>query len=131
MTKKTIFLLSILSLFILINFNFVLLCNAADEGPISSEALDTSKPVTLDNPLGKTTTPEVLMGNIIQAILGIVGSIALVMVIYGGFIWMTAAGNQEKVTKGRDVLVWAAVGLFIIFSSYALVKFVFTGLGVS
>ena len=43
---------------------------------------------------------------------------------------MTAAGNQEKVTKGRDVLVWAAVGLFIIFSSYALVNcfYGFTGL---
>ena len=75
--------------------------------------------------------PQTLIGKIINAVLGIVGSIALVMVIYGGFIWMTAAGNQEKVTKGRDVLVWAAVGLFIIFSSYALVKFVFTGLGVS
>ncbi len=75
--------------------------------------------------------PQTLIGKIINAVLGIVGSIALVMVIYGGFIWMTAAGNQEKVTKGRDVLVWAAVGLVIIFSSYALVKFVFTGLGVS
>ena len=42
---------------------------------------------------------------------------------------MTAAGNQEKVTKGRDILVWAVVELIVIFSAYALVKFVFAGIG--
>jgi hypothetical protein len=42
---------------------------------------------------------------------------------------MTAAGNQEMVTRGRNILMWAAIGLIIIFSSYALVKFVFVGLG--
>jgi uncharacterized membrane protein YjfL (UPF0719 family) len=51
------------------------------------------------------------------------------MFIYGGFTWMLAAGSAEKVKKGRDIIIWAAIGLVIIFSAYAIVKMVFTGLG--
>lgn len=80
--------------------------------------------VCLDNPLGADVTPQTFIGGIIRAILGIVGSLALAMFIYGGFTWMTAAGNAEQVTKGRNILVWATIGLIVIFTSYALVRFV-------
>ncbi len=80
--------------------------------------------VNLTNPLGTGTTPQALIGRIINAVLGIVGSIALAMFIYGGFTWMTSSGNSEKVQKGKDILIWAALGLVVIFASYALVKFV-------
>ena len=65
-----------------------------------------------------------LIGKVIQAVLGVVGSLALVMFIYGGLVWMTAAGSNEKVQKGKDILIWTTVGLVIIFTSYALVRFV-------
>jgi len=48
------------------------------------------------------------------------------MFIYGGITWMLSAGNQEQVTKGKNILIWAAAGIVIIFTSYALVKFVLT-----
>jgi len=86
--------------------------------------------VKLDNPLG-TDSPQELIGKIINAVLGVVGSIALLMFIYGGLVWMTAAGNAERVQKGKDILIWAALGIVIIFASYALVKFVFVSIGVS
>lgn len=85
----------------------------------------SGKPVRLPNPL-KADSPQELIGYIINAFLGIVGSIALIMFIYGGFVWMTAAGSQEKVTQGRNILVWATIGLVIIFSSYALINFILT-----
>lgn len=85
--------------------------------------------VRLNNPLGNDVSVPGLIGRIIKAILGIVGSLALVMFIYGGFTWMLAAGNNEKVKKGKDILVWAAIGLVVIFSSYALVRFVITSIG--
>ncbi|MBU2474388.1 pilin [Patescibacteria group bacterium] len=84
--------------------------------------------VCLNNPL-KTDSPQALIGKIINAALGIVGSLALVMFIYGGFMWMMAGGNAERVQKGKDTLVWAALGLVIIFSSYALVRFVLKAIG--
>ena len=87
--------------------------------------------VCLTNPLtGKTTYTEstegipVLLGKIINSVLGIVGSLALVMFIYGGITWMLSGGNQERVTKGKQILIWATIGIIIIFTAYALVKFV-------
>lgn len=81
--------------------------------------------VTLNNPLGSASTdPNVLIGKIINGALGIVGSIALVMFIYGGFVWMTAMGASDKVTKGKDIIIWASIGLIVIFSAYAMVNFV-------
>lgn len=86
-------------------------------------------PVSLPNPLGtgldKTDIPT-LLGKIINSVLGIIGSLALVMFIYGGVSWMLSGGNQEQVTKGKNILIWATAGLVIIFTAYALVKFVLT-----
>jgi hypothetical protein len=79
--------------------------------------------VTLNNPLGDVSTPQQLIGKVISAILGVVGSLALLMFIFGGFTWMTAAGNEKKVTQGRDILMWAAIGLIVIFISYAAIRF--------
>lgn len=76
---------------------------------------------TLSNPLS-VSTPQELIGKIINAVLGIVGSLALLMFVYGGLTWMTSSGSQEKVKKGRDIIVWSAIGLAIIFASYGLVR---------
>ena len=120
--KKAILFLLILLFFSSFFLTFVSVVNA--------EKADPTKSVTLTNPLGTGVTPQIFIGRIIKAILGIVGSLALVMFIYGGFNWMTAAGTAEKVEKGKQILVWATIGLIVIFTSYALVKFVFTSLGV-
>jgi len=94
----------------------------------SSSAAGSIEPIHLDNPLGNVDTPQELIGTVINAALGVIGSIALIMFIYGGFVWLTSSGNEQKVTQGRNILMWAAIGLVIIFLSYALVKFVITDL---
>lgn len=78
----------------------------------------------LDNPLGTVVDPRVVIGNVIRAMLGIVGSLALAVFIFGGFNWVIAAGNEEKIKKGKSMITWATFGLVIIFASYALVTFV-------
>lgn len=82
---------------------------------------------TLPNPLN-TVNPQTIIGNIIKAVLGIVGSLALVMFVFGGFMWITSAGNDEKIKKGKDMIMWASFGLAVIFASYALVNFVIKAL---
>jgi len=79
--------------------------------------------VTLTNPIGTTDIPT-LLGKVINSVMGVIGSLALAMFIYGGAVWMLSGGNQEQVTKGKNILIWAAVGIVIIFSAYALVKLV-------
>jgi len=79
--------------------------------------------ISLTNPLGSSIdTPQKLLGKVINSVLGVVGSLALLMFVFGGLVWMTSAGNQEKVKKGRDIIVWSAIGLVIIFVAYALVR---------
>ena len=79
--------------------------------------------VELQNPIG-INDPRVIIGNIIRAILGLVGSIALAIFILGGFYWVTSMGNEEKVTKGKNMIIWATFGLAVIFFAYAVVTFI-------
>lgn len=88
-----------------------------------------SSVVSLPNPLGTASIPGII-GKVINAALGIVGSLALIMFIYGGITWMTAAGNEQNVTKGKNIIIWATLGLVVIFSSYAIVRFVLQAIGV-
>ncbi|WP_394700274.1 pilin [uncultured Desulfosarcina sp.] len=76
------------------------------------------------NPL-PTDNPATLIGMIIRAILGVTGSLALLMFIYGGLKWMLSSGNTEELRKGKETLLWAVLGLAVIFSSYAVIRYVF------
>lgn len=82
---------------------------------------------TIPNPLGKDITINSLAARIISYALGLVGTISLLLFVYGGFIWMTSAGASDKVKKGRDIIVWAVIGMAVVFSSYMAVKFVIQG----
>ncbi|MFH0815038.1 MAG: RelA/SpoT family protein [Candidatus Falkowbacteria bacterium] len=81
----------------------------------------------LPNFLG-ITDPNILINRIIRAILGVTGSAALIIFIYGGFLWLTSAGSDTKVQKGTNAMKWAAIGLVVIFSTYVLVSFILTSL---
>ena len=81
----------------------------------------------LKNPLGTTSVPEII-GKVVRTALGVVGSLALILFIYGGFMWMTAGGSSERVKKGRDILMWSTIGILVIFSSYAILTFIFSAL---
>ena len=91
---------------------------------------DSSNTVKLTNPLGNQSSKSIpeFLGQIISYAMGIIGSLALVMFIYGGLTWMLSGGNQEQVTKGKNTVMWAALGIALIFTSYALVRFVITAI---
>jgi len=85
--------------------------------------------VKLTDPLGgQANDIPVLVGSIIKYVSGILGVLALVMFIYGGLMWMTSGGASDKIKKGRDTLVWAVLGLALIFFSYALLDFILKAL---
>ncbi len=56
-----------------------------------------------------------------KVILGIIGSLVLLMFVYGGFTWLVSGGNEGNIKKGKDILVNAVIGLGIIFSAYLIV----------
>jgi hypothetical protein len=75
------------------------------------------------SPVGDIDIPT-LIGIIIKGVLGIVGSIALLMFVYGGFLMLISQGDAAKIKKGRDALIWAAAGLVVIFGSYIFVSYI-------
>ena len=67
------------------------------------------------------------VAGLINVFLGILGMIAVVIVIYGGFKWMTASGNTEQVDEAKKLLIQGVVGFAIIILAYAIVEFVVKG----
>jgi len=74
----------------------------------------------LSETLGDTADPRVVASRIINIALGFLGIIAVVLVLYGGFMWMTAAGDEQKITKAKALLKNSVVGLVLILISYAI-----------
>ena len=66
--------------------------------------------------------------SIINIILGFLGIVAIVIILYAGLTWMTAAGNEEKVTKARSTLIAGIIGLAIVLASWALAQFILSSL---
>jgi len=64
------------------------------------------------------------IGNLINVFLGFLGIIAVLIVLMGGFKWMTAGGNDDKVSEAKRLLVAGVIGLAIILSAYAITSFV-------
>lgn len=62
--------------------------------------------------------------------LGIIGSIALLFFIWGGFLFLTSGGNKDKVEKGKHTLIAAVIGIIIVFSSYLIIQTVLESLGI-
>ncbi len=66
------------------------------------------------------------VGQLIKPILGFVGVLFLLLMIWGGVMWMTAGGNEEKIGKAKQLITSAIIGMIIIFASYAITSFVVT-----
>lgn len=78
---------------------------------------------------GTATTVQTAIGQIIGLALSFVGVIFLLMMIVGGFMWMTAGGNEDQTGKAKKILTSAIIGLVLIFAAYAITAFVTGTLG--
>lgn len=67
--------------------------------------------------------------NVVRYALGLAGVLALAAIVYGGFLYITAAGNQERIESGKNAVTYSIIGLVIIGFAYAIVNFVFQALG--
>lgn len=75
--------------------------------------------------VGLTSTDlKTVVINVIKWILGILALVAVVLIIYGGIIWMTAAGNVQRIEKAKRIIIDAVIGLVVVLISWAIVTFV-------
>jgi hypothetical protein len=64
------------------------------------------------------------IGKVIKVVLSFTGTIFFALTVYAGFLWMTASGNEEQVTKAKSILQMATIGLIISLSAYGITTFV-------
>jgi len=91
---------------------------------------------TIDEPtqkmLGETGLNDFTLVQIIVAIiqiaLSLLGIIFLIIIVFAGYSWMTAAGNEEAVKKAQDMIKRAIIGLVIVLMAYAITYFIFNQL---
>lgn len=85
------------------------------------------QPVDQALPLGNQDI-RVTIGKIIRAALGLLGVLALGIILYGGYVYMTAGGNEENVARAKQIMINGVIGLAIILSAMAITQFVISKL---
>ncbi len=71
---------------------------------------------------------EQIIGTFIGTLIGLLGIVFVVLLVYGGFIWMTAQGSEEKIKKAKSIISSAVIGLVVVTMAYAIASFVVGGL---
>ncbi len=89
----------------------------------ASEGLNTTADIGYGGSAPIQSLPEAI-GRFVGAILAFVGVAFLILMIYGGFTWMTARGNEQEVEKAKDLITQAIIGLVIVLSAYAITAYV-------
>ncbi|MBI5221583.1 MAG: hypothetical protein HY979_02145 [Candidatus Magasanikbacteria bacterium] len=95
--------------------------------PLAVQAQFTNATIKLDQIAGSTGLEKNIntsISGIIKGALSLVGTIFLILSVYAGLLWMTASGNEEKVTKAKDIITQAIMGLAITLAAYAITAFV-------
>ncbi len=71
---------------------------------------------------------EVVAGEIINAFLSLFGILFLALMVYGGYLWMNARGNEQQVEKAKNLITAAVIGMVIALSGYIVTRFVLEGI---
>ncbi len=96
---------------------FVPIMANAQEGGL----VGTGPTIAVEDTLNVAETVQ----NVINYALGFLGLVAVLVIIYGGVLWMTSAGDPKKLEKAKRILINAAIGLLIILSAWVIVKLIF------
>ena len=109
--------------FLFFSLNFVLASDYGLKETVSQGKLKSAFSVTsVDSAPGNFISSR--LGILIGAILSFIGVIFMGLIIFGGFQWMLARGNEQQVEKARDLIMQAIIGLVIVLSAYAITAFI-------
>lgn len=71
---------------------------------------------------------SVMIGTVIKAALGMVGVVFLVLMVYAGYLWMIARGDEGKVEKAKNTIINSVIGIVIVVAAYAITYYVVNAL---
>lgn len=101
----------------------LLLVNGLGISTAMAQAIDvTDQPLIIAALSGGQTGLRGIILTIINFFLTFLGLLAVIMVIYGGFLYVSSAGNEENVNKAKKILIYAVIGIIVIIISFALIN---------
>ncbi|MBU1684075.1 MAG: hypothetical protein V1768_00580 [Patescibacteria group bacterium] len=74
---------------------------------------------------GVTSSVSSIISDVIKIALSLLGVVFLLLMLYGGYLWMTARGNEQEVEKAKNIITSAVIGMLIVIGSYAITYFIF------
>lgn len=83
----------------------------------------------ITNPLGDTKDIETVIADIVKGALGLTAVLAVGFIVYGGFLYISAAGDETQIKKGKEAIIGAVIGIIVIGLAYAIVQFVIGAVG--
>ncbi len=111
--------------FVLVVFASFVFAHAVRAQVTANEVL----PTELGNVIGTGSGDiRIIVARIVRAFLGFLGTIALVLILYAGFTWMTSAGDADKIDRAKKILTSAVIGLVIVLSAFAITSFIISRL---
>jgi len=114
--------LKIISFFFLLPLTALAQSSSTKNG--LGQAFDNAKEVAKDSSLNDNISINSLAGDIIQLALSILGVICVVFIIYAGYLWLTAVGNEQRIEKAKTILFESIIGLIIVIAAYAISYFI-------
>ena len=103
----------------------LMVCLTMIAGAVNAQ-IDTTLLGQIGTESGQETGTELptVLGNIIRIVLGFLGVVLLGIVLYGGFLYMTSGGAEDRAKKGKSWITNGIIGLLIILAAYAITSFV-------
>lgn len=92
--------------------------------PVSAQDIGLDYANNLDLQAASESDPKQMAVDIVKYLMTFLGIIAVVVILLGGFKWMTAAGNEDKVAEAKKLIIAGVIGLIIILCAFAIVTFV-------
>jgi len=117
MNKRFKTLLISFCLFSILAFPAITLAQESMQGLLNTAG--SSAGYNTDEEWSKTGLATIV-GYVVRSFVSLLGIIFICYVIYGGYLWMTAAGNDEKITKARKIIVDGIIGLVIVLSAVGI-----------
>jgi amino acid transporter len=104
---------------------------AQGSGGSGAAAADQERAFSQSSGLNAATNLPSVIADIIEVVLGLLGVIFIILLVYAGYEWMTASGNEEKIDKAKSTIFRAIIGLAIVIAAYSITYFVFNSLNQS
>jgi cbb3-type cytochrome oxidase subunit 3 len=127
--KITNYSLLLFTLFALFLFSAPQISSAEGESSFKKSLDATANATGHKSSAGLSADLPTTIGKIISLVLSFIGVIFLILMIYAGYIWMLARGNEQQIEKARNIILSSIIGLIIVLCAYAVTFFFMSNIG--